>query len=232
MICPFCKEEIKDGAIKCKHCGSMLNGSTIDKAKIDAPAQPKQSNISARVNQGALGCIIGGALMMVSPLLPWMTAVGGAFSATGFDKLGVQAFLIILFGLGILYGGIKSKSGSESSLPLVFSLISSVDAIILWGALNEQLETANIGGIEIGKIGIGFWIYLASVFISFVSSLYVSRLSKALGVIAVIIAVLFLIIGLSFLITGRLPVGLMLVGISILLIFLGINSRKTNTLDK
>jgi len=24
MICPFCKEEIKDGALKCKYCGSML----------------------------------------------------------------------------------------------------------------------------------------------------------------------------------------------------------------
>lgn len=24
MLCPFCKEEIADGAIKCKHCGSML----------------------------------------------------------------------------------------------------------------------------------------------------------------------------------------------------------------
>ena len=24
MICPFCKEMIQDGAIKCKHCGSML----------------------------------------------------------------------------------------------------------------------------------------------------------------------------------------------------------------
>jgi hypothetical protein len=24
MQCPFCKEEIKDGAIKCKHCGSIL----------------------------------------------------------------------------------------------------------------------------------------------------------------------------------------------------------------
>jgi len=24
MQCAFCKEEIKDGAIKCKHCGSML----------------------------------------------------------------------------------------------------------------------------------------------------------------------------------------------------------------
>lgn len=27
MLCPFCKEEILDGAIKCKHCGSMLYSS-------------------------------------------------------------------------------------------------------------------------------------------------------------------------------------------------------------
>jgi hypothetical protein len=25
MICPYCKETILDGVIKCKHCGSMLN---------------------------------------------------------------------------------------------------------------------------------------------------------------------------------------------------------------
>lgn len=28
MECPFCKEEIQDGAIKCKHCGSMLANSS------------------------------------------------------------------------------------------------------------------------------------------------------------------------------------------------------------
>ena len=35
MICPFCKESILDGAIKCKHCGSMLNQSPHNTINID-----------------------------------------------------------------------------------------------------------------------------------------------------------------------------------------------------
>jgi len=35
MICPYCKETILDGAIKCKHCGSMLNLESTNTINID-----------------------------------------------------------------------------------------------------------------------------------------------------------------------------------------------------
>ena len=35
MTCPFCKEIILDGAVKCKHCGSMLNLDPSNSIAID-----------------------------------------------------------------------------------------------------------------------------------------------------------------------------------------------------
>lgn len=35
MICPYCKETILDGAIKCKHCGSMLNLDPTNTINVD-----------------------------------------------------------------------------------------------------------------------------------------------------------------------------------------------------
>ena len=37
--CQFCAEEVKDEAIKCKHCGSMLIATPIDPMKATDPAK-------------------------------------------------------------------------------------------------------------------------------------------------------------------------------------------------
>jgi TM2 domain-containing membrane protein YozV len=48
MLCPYCKEEIAEGAVKCKHCGSMLVVQT-------RPADHKDKLVA-----GLLGIFLGG----------------------------------------------------------------------------------------------------------------------------------------------------------------------------
>jgi TM2 domain-containing membrane protein YozV len=49
MLCPYCKEEIAEGAVKCKHCGSML-----------VVRQSRPSNYKDKLVAGLLGIFLGG----------------------------------------------------------------------------------------------------------------------------------------------------------------------------
>lgn len=50
MQCPFCKETIQEGAIKCKHCGSILNSSSQANQPTPAGQQQNMQNQPGKFN--------------------------------------------------------------------------------------------------------------------------------------------------------------------------------------
>lgn len=89
MICPFCKEQIKDGAIKCKHCKSMLTPSA-------STSQP--------------GGITSGVTS--SSRIPWYRQRW--FNVMLVCFLIPLSFMVLLF---VGFGSLSSKTSPQQSTP-------------------------------------------------------------------------------------------------------------------
>lgn len=91
MQCPFCKEEVQDGAIKCKHCKSMLN-QTPSPANF-VPVGPAQYEIlypgsyamaKVLMKRGQTIKAESGAMVAMSPTIEVEGKMeGGVFGAIG-----------------------------------------------------------------------------------------------------------------------------------------------------
>ena len=84
--CPFCAEEIKPQAIKCKHCGSMLNGAV---SSNNSYSTSKKSSFSVTGLLGAFIAIIGG-----------IGGCAGGLSGNGFIAVIGVVLLIVGASLG------------------------------------------------------------------------------------------------------------------------------------
>lgn len=60
MLCPFCKEEIREDAIKCKHCGSMLQDAAGSAVNAPGGLTPAVHTGKSKIAAGLFGILLGG----------------------------------------------------------------------------------------------------------------------------------------------------------------------------
>jgi len=88
--CPFCAEEIQESAIKCKHCGSMLDGSGQEQKVSIVGRDPfaelhtdimgkKKGNITV-IGYAGIGL---GALMVIMAIVALISSCGYGSKAQG-----------------------------------------------------------------------------------------------------------------------------------------------------
>ena len=156
--CPYCKEIIQRTAIKCKHCGEMLNGEK-RKGKIDTDVL------------GTIGLILpASASAFAYYWISQMRLIDNPSEKLMFIAAGTVGLTSILFAieaslLGVGGQGDKTKSGQRRSGPVAWFFfcfllwIVGFPAYLYWRS-RYGLKNYVIGGILIALIFLGTMSFL------------------------------------------------------------------------
>ena len=102
MECPYCKEDIKEGAIKCKHCGSMLDGSE-ETTQIKAEV-PKSNEEKVFFNAGDKSIKVTNSRFITSGQTYSLANISSV--KTGYEDQNIAAWICMIIGLATLVWGI------------------------------------------------------------------------------------------------------------------------------
>jgi hypothetical protein len=128
-----------------------------------AGAQDRSSSGPAELSIGSqIAIAIASLLLLIGPFLPWATA--GVFSASGLQKTGNEALLLVGLGaisLGASAFSLVKKKDSLRIVSLLVGVLSLAFSAYYLYALNDQLRESSRDILEIG-IGAGVYVCLVA----------------------------------------------------------------------
>ena len=109
-------------------------------------------------NHGAIALLVAGILLLLGPFLPWISL--GYLSASGVEKTGGEAYIIVCLGLiAAIVGGAALSQGRQ--LPKAAAAVGVISTTLSVVYAMQIVETTSSGGMLSPSTDVGLYVTFA-----------------------------------------------------------------------